>query len=315
LGYVRAEYDADAGGGLTAVTFSTSADGQSWSVLGTETRFTVGSLFGGPAAMEIGSRNSGGSDRLTGSVLSVVHTIAGTIVADPDFTRGTIGKDGAGNVWTINGSDAGYVDAQGEPVTVQGSYVDETVGRRAFTWDAGNGRWQMTYGSTGYQRMENANLSNGWIVPNTSVAVVLVRVGNTVSLVGGITGSDATSQTFLDLPVGYRPSYRSSYVGTAAPLNSDALRNISWELAQWPTYLRMSTDTATGSVYTNLTWQTQEVWPTELIGTMVSSIPSGFAEKAATGAIPVDEIEDAETGTADIETKPKPKPKPRKGRK
>ena len=64
-------------------------------------------------------------------------------------------------------------------------------------------------------------------------------------------------------------------------------------------------------MYVNLTWQTQDDWPVSLPGVSQGDISSGFAEKAVTGAIPVDEIEDAETGTADIETKPKPKPKPK----
>jgi hypothetical protein len=76
---------------------------------------------------------------------------------------------------------------------------------------------------------------------------------------------------------------------------------------------------ATGgsTVRFSASWVTKDAWPTELPGLTDGAIPSGFAEEAATGAIPVDEIEDAETGTADIETKPKPKPKPkpRKGRK
>jgi hypothetical protein len=243
--------------------------------------------------------------------------IGGAIVASPDFTRGTIGKDGTGNVWAINGS-AGYVDARGDSVTVQGSYVDESVGRRAFTWDAVNGRWQMTYGNTGYRRLDATDLDNGWSVPNGSTAATLVRNGNTVSLFGGLNGSSATDTVFVTLPEGFRPSYRATFAGSGtSSSSSDALRNISWEAANQPTTLRMASAGAVANLYFNLTWQTQDLWPTSLPGVAYGTIPSGFAEEAATGAIPVDEIEDAETGTADIETKPKPKPKPkpRKGRK
>ena len=46
-------------------------------------------------------------------------------------------------------------------IAIQGSYADESVGRRIFTWDQTNGRWQMTYGDTGWRNV-NGSLLNGW---------------------------------------------------------------------------------------------------------------------------------------------------------
>jgi hypothetical protein len=316
IGGVRVTIDVS----VRTVTFYTSSDeGATWDQLGNVIGGAATSIFAATADLVIGQYTT----NTTGTVLSasVRDGIDGTIVANPDFTRGTIGKDGVGNVWTINGSDAGYVDAQGESVTVQGSYVDETVGRRAFTWDAANGRWQMTYGDTGWRGI-SADLLNSWAGSATGVSIR--REGNTVTVAVGyrLDGSSATSDVFYAVPTGFLRStlvtgatilagtlMEGSNAGIAASYTALAL--VGFESASYDLQCQSRNLALTGY----LSWHTADAWPTSLPGTAVGSIPSGFAEKAATGAIPVDEIEDAETGTADIETKPKPKPKPRKGRK
>ena len=43
--------------------------------------------------------------------------------------------------------------APGTPIANLGTYTDESVGRRVFTWDTVNNRWQMTYGDTGWREI------------------------------------------------------------------------------------------------------------------------------------------------------------------
>lgn len=50
---------------------------------------------------------------------------------------------GAGGLWAPPGT----------PIANLGTYTDETVGRRIFTWDTANNRWQMTYGDTGWREI------------------------------------------------------------------------------------------------------------------------------------------------------------------
>lgn len=331
IGGVRATMTASTG----QVNFYTSTDdGETWDALGVppapadpDTSINVSSLD-----MEIGSWATGTLNPLPGTVqrVEVRDGIDGTIVANPDFTRGTIGTDGAGNVWTINGANSGYVDAQGESVTVQGSYVDETVGRRAFTWDAVNGRWQMTYGDTGWRDvLADYIVANNPDPGSTTVDKLLIRrVGNRVlfhAYFAEVGATVANWRIYL-APTGFHNNGYTESSQKTAQLTAtrryayqDYNGNINWDY--YNRTLNLYQSGASTSIYGTCEITTDDAWPTSLPGTASGSIPSGFAEKAATGAIPVDEIEDAETGTADIETKPKPKPKPktkpkpRKGRK
>lgn len=275
---VRATLDVDNGASGNTATFYTSADGGvTWDQLGAAvTTAGTTSIYAGAstAGIRVGAY-LGTTWPLAGTVqrVEVRDGIGGTIVANPDFTRGTIGKDAQGNVWTINGSSSKYVDSDGNAVTIQGTYTDETVGRRIFTWDSVNGRWQMTYGNTGYRRLAASDLANGWIVPNASTALTIVRNGNIVSCFGGINGSAVTSQIFLELPSGFRPSFRTHFAGVGILSQSDATRSAIFEGASIPTHIYLTAGAVT-NLYLTMTWPTQDPWPTSLPGVANGSIPS-----------------------------------------
>lgn len=97
--------------------FFTSPDGVTYTQLGTNVNpGTTGNLFDSTAPLEIGVR-SATNEPFTGNILKVevMNGIAGTIVADPNFTarpwdvgesNGTTGADAAGNTWTLTGTGA-----------------------------------------------------------------------------------------------------------------------------------------------------------------------------------------------------------------
>jgi hypothetical protein len=108
---LRATLDVDNGASGHTVTFYTSDTiGGSWTQLG-DPVITAGttSIFSSSAVLEVGSITGGTVELFSGTVHAVeVRTgIAGTLVADPDFTIQDIGDtsfvDAAGRTWTLNG--------------------------------------------------------------------------------------------------------------------------------------------------------------------------------------------------------------------
>lgn len=108
---IRATLDVNNGASGHTVIFYTAASlAGPWAQLGT-TVVTAGttSVFSGSALLEVGSRDGGTADLLTGTVhaVQVRSGIDGTMVANPDFTvqdhRDTSFADAAGRTWAVNG--------------------------------------------------------------------------------------------------------------------------------------------------------------------------------------------------------------------
>lgn len=115
--WVRATLDVDDGAGNRVVKFYTSTDDThdhaavTWTQLGA-TVSTAGttSIYAGSAVATVGLL-SGGASMLTGKVYAaaILNGIAGTVVANPDFTDGNrftagaaSGIDAAGRTWTVS---------------------------------------------------------------------------------------------------------------------------------------------------------------------------------------------------------------------
>jgi hypothetical protein len=142
---LRVVLDVDNGAGQYDVKFYTRADGDigsdaGWTQLGTtKTGATGTTSIGATAGVDtrVGAVTDTGTSPLAGTVkrVEVRDGIAGTIVANPDFTGGTIGKDSADNVWTINGSGAGYVYSDGSAAPVFSPADYAPLSGAAFTGD------------------------------------------------------------------------------------------------------------------------------------------------------------------------------------
>ena len=153
-------------------------------------------------------------------------------------------------------------------LVVRGSYADETVGRRIFTWNSayssGTGGWQMTFGDTGWRDV-SAGLESG-----TTGEWRMRRVNSTVTHhVYNVTNSSGVMYT---IPAGFR----SASYGTVIPLTK-------WDLTAGAVLLNSP---ATGNctlsdglkgytgAYYMFTHDTSEAWPTSLPGSAVGSIPA-----------------------------------------
>jgi hypothetical protein len=103
---------ASATGTVTFYTSPTGEDG-TWTQLGATVATTAEGIRAGTAALEVGSRNAGVNDLLTGKVFraQVYDGIDGTLVAD--FNAADASEPfatvtgGAGETWTFNRSDSG----------------------------------------------------------------------------------------------------------------------------------------------------------------------------------------------------------------
>lgn len=110
--WVRVTLDVNDGGGNRVANFYTSDDGITWSALGsTVTTAGTTSISASGNQLRVGGRPDA-SFPLAGKIyaVDVKNGIAGTSVANPDFTAQTPGAttvtDGLDNVWTLNGAAA-----------------------------------------------------------------------------------------------------------------------------------------------------------------------------------------------------------------
>jgi hypothetical protein len=130
-GGVRVTIEASTG----IVSFYTSTDlGSTWDLLGTP----VGSggatsIFNNiNATIEVGTYNGGTGYPSTITVRSAElrDGIDGTVLASPDFTEGTAGKDAQGNAWTVNGASRAtrtFIAPAGVPLTLSGGAEDDLL--------------------------------------------------------------------------------------------------------------------------------------------------------------------------------------------
>ena len=160
--------------------------------------------------------------------------------------------EGAGGQWALPGT----------PITNQGFYTDESVGRRLFQWDANNSRFQQTFGDTGWRDV-SAGLEAG-----TTGEWRMRRVNSTVTHhVYNVTN---TSGAMYTIPAGFRTA---SY-GTVIPLTK-------WDLTAGAVLLWAAGNCTlsdglkgyTGAYYM-FTHDTSDAWPTTLPGSAVGSIPA-----------------------------------------
>lgn len=107
VSWVRATMDVDNGAAGNTVNFYTSTDGSSWSALGSAvTTAGTTAIFNSTAVVTLG--NGTNNAALIGKIYKaeIYNGIAGTRVANPDFTAQSAGAtsfaDGDGNTWTVN---------------------------------------------------------------------------------------------------------------------------------------------------------------------------------------------------------------------
>lgn len=183
---------------------------------------------------------------------------------------GVITVDGAGSE-TVAGAATQALSGRGRLrivsdganwVVLDGSYADESVGRRLFQWDANNSRFQQTYGDTGWRDV-SADLINSY-----TGTLYLRRIGNVIHFVGNITR--ATSNGALNIPTGFKPTQDStrypqfvSRSGTTGTLTSVTVD------AQLYIYGADSNSYPVSGSYV-----AGEDWPTTLPGSASGSIPA-----------------------------------------
>lgn len=119
--WVRFTLDVDNGAAGRTITFYTSTDGVTWTVLGAPVvQAGVTSIFSGTAAVNIGAHTSGTAEMMSGKVFyaEIRNGIGGTVVANPDFTAQGPGQttffDSTGKEWTVE-APAVIAGEQGPP--------------------------------------------------------------------------------------------------------------------------------------------------------------------------------------------------------
>ena len=154
-------------------------------------------------------------------------------------------------------------------IVIQGSYTDESVGRRIFTWDQVNGRWQMTYGDTGWRDV-TANLINSWTT-GPGGWVRIRRIDNTVHLSSFyVVGSGASSNVMMLQIAGFMSNLGNV---TRIPIVDNTVVRVmtvapgaSFIFAEYASVFNMSLN--------GVSWITNDAWPSSLPGTAVGSIPT-----------------------------------------
>ena len=206
----------------------------------------------------------------TGRTFIIRNSGSGTI---------TIGRTGAE---TISGATsqtlAGYgsldVISNGTNwLVLRGTYTNESVGRRIFTWDTVNSRWQMTYGDTGWRDV-SALLANGWggtLLVRRHNGRVSWRTGLGAASLDGTSASAVTAFTMSSIDAGFRNDtsgrrtlvYNSSDTTfTVAHVGSDALIMPAYGAGKKYNFVPEAVYTA------------DNAWPASLPGSASGSIPS-----------------------------------------
>lgn len=196
---------------------------------------------------------------------------------------GVITVDGAGSE-TVAGAATQALSGRGRLrivsdganwVVLDGSYADESVGRRLFQWDPNNNRWQMTYGDTGWRDVTSLADSSGWTNAPTALAVYVRRtLEHTSMIVNWNPGAGSCSgQGVVTLPSGFGPA-----ASIVAPVGA-------WQSADtgaytggwyWETGTKLDLQSPATSVYLRAiaTLPCTAEWPTTLPGSASGSIPA-----------------------------------------
>jgi hypothetical protein len=141
------------------------------------------------------------------------------------------------------------------------AYWDESVGRREFSWDTVNSRWQLVYGDTGWRDISSLAV-NGW-----SGTLYLRRIGalvivNVLDLNGEAT---ATADTVFTIPTGYRDISGNAFSG----LFFGSTAGYAYGSGTFGVLRSAVSGIGEG----RCVWDTTDAWPATLPGTAVGSIP------------------------------------------
>ena len=175
---------------------------------------------------------------------------------------------GAGGLWALPGT----------PIANLGTYTDESVGRRIFTWDTVNARWQMTFGDTGVRSLTLTPIN-----VCASLAVNVRRFGATCHIDVLWTNTAMTlpladtALTSTGLPSGFLPNDsvpRPAYTGYSGTIGGVI------KLASGTGILSAQVPAggmgAGGGSAMLASWEysTTDAWPSSLPGSPLGSIPT-----------------------------------------
>ena len=168
-------------------------------------------------------------------------------------------------------------------LVLRGSYSDETVGRRIFTWDTVNSRWQRTYGDTGWRDI--ATLATDFSSGN----LLIRRVGDRVSVLAkglvigaGKVGTNIDTTTVYVPPTGFEPALigaeANSVIIQSGGYWQDVATYSQAGSMQVRRMYRMGADyVATwgsgDALYFEKSYSTTVAWPTALPGSASGAIP------------------------------------------
>ena len=212
-----------------------------------------------------------------------------------NFTSGTPNAADAffSDCWSFHRGAGGLWSPPGTPIANLGTYTDESVGRRIFTWDTVNSRWNLTWSDTGWRSISvwdaagtvtGDALNTGW-VPRTGVAggIFVRRRNDVVSVRIAQLQSNATdpSGNVYTLPAGFRPTnlgtgavnhYVPVMVYTVGGASATYALNPSsngaftaWNVNDWVSGDRI--------LSAECSWMTTDAWPTTNPGSANGTIP------------------------------------------
>ena len=146
---------------------------------------------------------------------------------------------------------------------LRGTYSDETIGRRIFTWNSayssGSGGWQMSYGDSGWRDVSaNINSGNGF----TGGSVYIRRTGYNIAIAAfGLTRAAGGAGDFYTFPSGFRAAF---------PVYGRSFSNNAWYVNGASSYINMAgtSDSGAGCMF-----GTSNAWPASLPGSASGSIP------------------------------------------
>ena len=148
-------------------------------------------------------------------------------------------------------------------LVLRGTYSDETIGRRIFTWNSayssGSGGWQMSYGDSGWRDVSaNINSGNGF----TGGSVYIRRTGYNIAIAAfGLTRAAGGAGDFYTFPSGFRAEL---------PVYGRSFSNNAWYVNGASSYINMAgtSDSGAGCMF-----GTSDAWPASLPGSASGSIP------------------------------------------
>lgn len=152
--------------------------------------------------------------------------------------------------------------------------IDNTVGRRAFAWDAGNARQQMVYGDTGWRQL----VTNGsGVAADNTGAVHLRRTGLTVWIrfanVKPADPSASLANMGTLITAGFRPvdNQAFGFIGDTGALSPHivAIFNKGVVYVQRPT--NFASTIPDGNYQGTFSFPTDDAWPTTLPGTAIGT--------------------------------------------